>query len=101
MKLAGQDHGLVFPSQVGTPIRGRNLNRSFKRPLDRTGLPWSFCFNDVSHTCAAFLLRQGVNPKFVQELLAHSDVSLALNVYPHVLPDMGYRAAVAVDAALQ
>jgi site-specific recombinase XerD len=25
------------------------------------------------------LLRQGVNPKFVQELLGHGDVSLTLN----------------------
>jgi hypothetical protein len=27
--------------------------------------------------------------RFVQELLRHGDVSLALNVYSYVLPDMG------------
>ena len=47
-----------------------------------------------------FLLRQGVNAKFVQELLEHRDVSLTLNVYSHVLPDMGDAAAGAMDAAL-
>jgi integrase len=46
------------------------------------------------------LLRQGVNPKFVQELLGHGDVSLTLNTYSHVLPDMGDAAAVAMDAVL-
>jgi integrase len=103
MKLAGlwQDHGLVFPSQVGTPLSGRNLIRSFKRHLERGGLPQGFPFHDLRHTCATLLLRQGVDPKFVQELLGHSDVSLTLNVYSHVLPDMGDQAAIAMDAALQ
>jgi len=103
MKLAGlwQEHGLVFPSQVGMPIEGRNLNRSFKRHLDRAGLPRSFRFHDLRHTCATLLFKQGANPKFVQELLGHGDVSLTLNVYSHVLPDMGDQAAVAMEAALQ
>jgi integrase len=103
MKRAGlwQEHGLVFPSQVGTPIGGRNLNRSFKRHLERAELPRTFRFHDLRHTCATLLLRQGVNPKFVQELLGHGDVSLTLNVYSHVLPDMGDQTAVAMDAVLQ
>ncbi len=102
MKLAGlwQENRLVFPSRVGTPLGGRNLNRSFKRHLERAGLPQSFRFHDLRHTCATILFRQGVNPKFVQELLGHSDVSLTLNVYSHVLPDMGDQAAVAMEAAL-
>jgi Phage integrase family len=56
MKLAGlwQEHGLVFPSQVGTPIGGRNLNRSFKRHLERAGLPRSFRFHDLRHTSATW-----------------------------------------------
>ena len=44
-------------------------------------------------------MRQGVNPKYVQELLGHADISLTLNVYSHILPDMGH-AAGAMDAAL-
>jgi integrase len=44
---------------------------------------------------------QGVNLKFVQELLGHADVSLTLNVYSHVPPDMGDAAAGAMDDALR
>jgi integrase len=95
-----QEQGLVFPSGVGTPLSGGNLNRTFKATLQRAGLPKSTRFHDLRHTCATLLLKQGVNPKFVQELLGHADISLTLNVYSHVLPDMGDAAAGAMDAAL-
>ena len=102
MQKAGlwREQGLVFPSAVGTPLWGGNLNRAFKTLLKRAGLPHSFRFHDLRHTCATLLLRQGVNPKFVQELLGHRDVSLTLNTYSHVLPDMGDVAASAMDEAL-
>jgi integrase len=93
------DHGLVFPSTIGTLMSGGNLNRSFKALLKRAGLP-AVRFHDLRHTCATILLRQGVNPEYVQELLGHADISLTLNVYSHVLPDMGGAAAGAMDAAL-
>jgi integrase len=41
-----------------------------------------------------------VNPKFVKELFGHADMSLTLNTYSHVLPDMGDVAAGGMDAAL-
>jgi len=94
-----QDYDLVFPSTVGTPQWGGNLSRAFKAALRRAGLP-EVRFHDLRHTCATLLLRQGVNPKYVQELLGHANVSLTLNVYSHVLPDMGDAAAGAMDAAL-
>jgi integrase len=90
----------VFPSQLGTPLSARNLQRHFKSLLERASLPKSFRFHDLRHTWATFLLRQGVNPKCVQELLGHADICLTLNVYSHVLPDMGDAAAGAMDDAL-
>ena len=93
-------NGLVFPSQVGTPLGGRNLIRHYKIRL-KTADPPTFRFHDLRHTCATLLLNQGVHVKFVQELLGHGDVSLALNVYSHVLPDMGNTAASAMDDALE
>ncbi len=95
-----QEHGLIFPPGAGTPLSGGNLNRAFKALLKRAGLSQMIRFHDLRHTCATLLLRQGVNSKFVQELLGHGDVSLILNVYSHVLPDMGDAAAGAMDAAL-
>jgi integrase len=95
-----QEQGLVFPSEVGTPLSARNLQRHFKALLKRAGLPETTRFHDLRHTCATLLLRQGVHAKCVQELLGYADISLTLNVYSHVLPDMGDAAAGAMDEAL-
>lgn len=95
-----EENGLVFASETGTPIQGRNMYRAFKIRLGWAGLDTGFRFHDLRHTCATLLLRQGVHVKFVQELLGHSDVALTLNVYSHVLPDMGDAAAGAMDDAL-
>ena len=94
------ENGLVFASETGTPIQGRNMYRAFKIRLGRAGLSQSFRFHDLRHTCATLLLRQGVHAKYVQELLGHADISLTLNVYSHILPDMGDAAAGAMDDAL-
>ena len=91
----------MFPSQVGTPLSARNLQRHFKSLLECAVFDKNFRFHDLRHTCATLLLRQGVNPKFAQELQGHADISLTLNVYSHVLPDMGDVAAGAMDNALR
>jgi len=96
--LAGS--GPAFPSEVGTPLSARNLQRHFKTLLSRTGLPQTFRFHDLRHTCATLLFRQGVNAKYVQELLGHADISLTLNVNSHVLPGMSDAAADAMDDGL-
>jgi integrase len=71
MQKAGlwEDHGLVFPSAVGTPLSHRNVVRSFKALLKRAGLPVGTRLYDLRHTCATLLLNSNVHPKYVQELL--------------------------------
>ena len=46
------------------------------------------------------MLQQGINPKIVQERLGHSDISLTLNTYSHVLPHMQEEAAEKMDELL-
>ena len=43
------------------------------------------------------MLLQEVHPKIVQERLGHSDISLTLNTYSHVLPSMQEGAADKMD----
>jgi len=101
-RLAGlwQDYGLVFATTIGTPINPRNLTgRSFKPLLKRAGLP-DIRFHDLRHTCATLLLRRGVHPKFVQELLGHATIAITLDTYSHVVPGMGDQAANAMESVL-
>ncbi len=44
-----QDHGLVFPSTVGTPLNHRNVVRAFKDLLNRAGLPAAVRLYDLRH----------------------------------------------------
>ena len=95
-----RDLGLVFTTEVGTPLNRHNLSqRSFKPLLRRAELP-EIRFHDLRHTCATLLLSKGVHPKFVQELLGHATIAITLDTYSHVLPGMGNQTAYAMEAAL-
>src|SRR5262249_28339874 len=54
----------------------------------------------LRHTCATLLLSRGVHPKIVQELLGHSQISLTLDTYSHVLPSMQEEAAREMESVL-
>ncbi|CAM0497245.1 tyrosine-type recombinase/integrase [Thermoanaerobacter kivui] len=47
---------------------------------------------DLRHTCATLLLAAGENPKVVSERLGHASITLTLDTYSHVLPDMQKQA---------
>ena len=93
-----QDLGFVFTTPIGTPEDASNLRkRSFVPLLEKAGLP-KVRFHDLRHTCATLLLAQGVHPKLVQEQLGHSQISLTLDTYSHVLPALQREAAAKMDA---
>jgi integrase len=97
---AWDDQGLVFANQFGRPLEGTHVLRRELHPLlRRSGLP-IIRFHDLRHTAATLLLGRGVNPKVVSELLGHSQVSITLDIYSHVLPDMQQHAAAAMDDIL-
>jgi integrase len=78
---------LVFTDELGAPAHQsrvgyhhRQIARLADVPLIRP--------HDLRHTFATLLLRAGVNPKIVSEMLGHASVAFTLSVYSHVLPDM-------------
>ena len=84
-----QDNKLVFTTVLGTPLNISNLTaKHFKPALKRAGLPKTIRLYDLRHTCATLLLSAGENPKVVSERLGHASITLTLDVYSHVLPDM-------------
>ena len=91
--------GFVFTTRDGKPLDGGNVTRDFKRLLEKAGLP-PLRFHDLRHSCASFLLAQGVGPRVVMEILGHSQISLTMNTYAHVLPSLQKEAAHRMNALL-
>ncbi len=93
--LAGarwRDQRFVFCTLVGTPADGPAVTRRFKHLLAEAGLP-AMRFHDLRHGCASLLLAQGVSPRVVMEILGHSQISLTMNTYAHVIPSLKRDAA--------
>jgi integrase len=91
----------VFCNSQGGPLRKTHFHRNeFKPMLKRAKLP-SIRFHDLRHTSATLLLSAGVHPKVVQERLGHSQISITLDTYSHVLPTMQLEAANKLDQALK
>ena len=93
------DNDLIFPSSVGTPQEASNTLKHFKQHLKASKLP-DIRFHDLRHTAATLMLQQGIHPKVVQERLGHSNISLTLDTYSHVLPSMQEEAADKIDELL-
>lgn len=84
--LAGtrwQDHGLVFPSEIGTPLEERNVLRRFQKICNDNGLP-KLRIYDLRHTHASLLIHEGVHPKRISERLGHSSIKLTMDTYGHL-----------------
>ena len=83
-----EEYDLIFCNTLGRPIEvGNMIRRSFRPLLQKAGLP-IIRFHDLRHSCASLLLAMGVHPKVVQELLGHSQISITLDTYSHVLPSL-------------
>ena len=81
-----KENKLLFPSQTGTYIDAKNLQRSWKRALDNANIPYRK-FHALRHTYATKLFEKGVNIVTVSKLLGHSTIKTT-EIYTHVLEDV-------------
>lgn len=96
---AYQDNGLVFCKEDGTPFDPREFTKRFQRWLTKAGLP-KVRLHDLRHTHATLLLKKGVPAKIVQERLGHSSITMTLDLYSHVTPEMQKLAAATLNGLL-
>lgn len=76
----------------GTPVSPRNMTRNFKKAITKAGVP-EISFHDLRHTAATVLLKEGIHPKIVQELLGHASIVQTMDTYSHVIEGMHAEAA--------
>lgn len=91
-----QKYNFVVRQDDGSPFTPDAMTRKWKRFITRHKLP-NIRLHDLRHSHATALIKAGVNPRVVQERLGHADVSITLNTYTHVLPEMDIEAAEKID----
>ena len=96
---AWKDTGYVFTQEDGSPIDADRISKDFARIVRKAGLPY-LTFHGLRHAHATLLLTAGVHPKVVSERLGHSNISITMDIYSHVLPDLQETAAQAIDERL-
>ena len=84
----------------GTPIDHHNLVRRYFEPsLTKAQLP-RIRFHDLRHTYASLLIEQGENLKYIQSQLGHSNPTITMNVYAHLMKPTNQEAACRLENAI-
>ncbi|MFF9853837.1 tyrosine-type recombinase/integrase [Streptomyces litmocidini] len=94
----GSDY--VFTTRTGSPVEPRNVYRSFTRVAASAGLR-VIRLHDARHGCATLLTAAGVAPRVVMEILGHSQISITMDVYTHVVQDTQREAISHMDRLLK
>ena len=76
------------------------VTREFRGLVTAANLP-QVRFHDLRHTAASLLLAQGVGLRTIMETLGHSQISLTMNTYAHVIPALQREAADSMDEVLR
>ncbi|MEU2244203.1 site-specific integrase [Streptomyces sp. NPDC018338] len=92
--------GYVFATRTGRRVEPRNVHRSFVRVSETAGLR-QIRLHDARHGCATLLTAAGVAPRVVMEILGHSQISLTMDVYTHVVQDTQRQAISHMDRLLK
>ncbi len=88
---------LVFPTEKGTPMNHNNMvTRYFLPGLKAAGLE-RIRFHALRHTYASLLIDQGENIKYIQSQLGHSNPTVTLNVYAHLMDKKNQDAAIKLE----
>jgi len=75
MIVAGKSGAdLVFPSDWGGKLTTRTAQKIFEHALERAGINKPATFHSLRHSFATHLLENGVDIRYVQELLGHNNI---------------------------
>lgn len=91
---------LVFPTKNGNPIsQSGMLRRHFYPALAKAGVK-KIRFHDLRHTYASLLIAQGENVKYIQTQMGHSNPTVTLNTYAHLMKPVNQESARRLENAV-
>lgn len=94
---SGPDHFVVGGLE---PMKIQAFIRKINKYADAAGLP-RIRVHDLRHSCASYLLSQGLDVITVSKRLGHADVTTTLNTYAHLMPSSEERTNTLVDGMLK
>lgn len=78
-----EESGLIFTTVNGGPIDPTYLRSSWYPIRKRAGLD-NVRFHDIRHSCVTLLLRLGVPPHIVRDIVGHSNIEVTMMIYAAV-----------------
>jgi integrase len=87
---------LVFTTATGTPISHSSFQTHHYKPaLAAAGVDARF--HDLRHTSVALAIAAGAHPKAIQVRMGHSSITVTLDRYGHLFPELDEAIADAFD----
>ena len=98
MKFGGawHDTGLVFTSEMGTPLDTRNVSRVMYRVLDMIQADQRGV-HALRHTFATRAVESGMDARTLSEILGHGDIATTLRLYVHSSMEVKQRGVNLLD----
>lgn len=90
--------GLLFCSQIGTPLRPSTLWEAWNRAAREVGTDATP--HDLRHYFASMQIRAGTSIKSLQLMLGHKSATETWDTYGHLVGDEDERARAVIQAAL-
>lgn len=95
---AWPDTGLVFASEVGTPIHPRNFERTWYAAQQAAGVPKAR-LHDLRHLHVSLMIKHGADPAQVAKRVGDT-LPVVLSVYTHLFEEQRKASAVSLKELL-
>ncbi len=94
--------GVVVSSPQGSWVRASSWRQRFWNPaVEAAGLQRPLRFHDLRHTHASWLIAKGAHAKAIQERLGHSSITVTMDTYGHLMPEIDEGLADMLDADMR